>query len=78
MLYKQEHHLPTLSFSLSINKSQGQTYKRVGVFLKEDVFAHGQLYVAASRVSDANQIRFFVLNNHNGSSVQNIVYREVL
>ena len=33
-------------FALTSNKAQGQTFRRVGLYLKEDFFAHGQLYVA--------------------------------
>ncbi|KAK1345516.1 hypothetical protein QTO34_007974 [Cnephaeus nilssonii] len=38
------------AFGMTINKSQGQTVDRVGIFLPEPVFRHGQLYVAFSRV----------------------------
>lgn len=38
-----------LAFAMTINRSQGQTLSRVGVFLPTPVFAHGQLYAAASR-----------------------------
>lgn len=33
-------------FSMTINKSQGQTLQRVGVDLTNPVFSHGQLYVS--------------------------------
>ena len=38
-----------LAYAMTINKAQGQSLKRVGIYLKRPVFSHGQLYVALSR-----------------------------
>ena len=34
---------------MTINKSQGQSFKVVGLDLETECFAHGQLYVGCSR-----------------------------
>ena len=62
-------------FSLSINKSQGQTLKRIGLYVKNPVFSHGQLYVGMSRVGCRND--FFVLPQEE-DLITNVVYKEVL
>ncbi len=35
---------------MTINKSQGQTFKKIGIYLPKQVFLHGQLYIALSWV----------------------------
>ena len=63
-------------FAMSTNKAQGQTMDFVGVYLPEDVFTHGQLYVALSRVRNSHSVAVFVSNDEGYT--KNIVYREVL
>ena len=45
-----------LCFSMTINKSQGQSFSTVGIYLTDPVFAHGQLYVAFSRATAFSNI----------------------
>ena len=68
------------AFAITINKSQGQTLKNVGVWLRGQVFGHGQLYVACSRVSSPNQLKFAIMREPNKKELEtrNIVYNEVL
>jgi ATP-dependent DNA helicase PIF1 len=70
-----------LAYAITINKSQGQSLSRVGVYLMQDVFGHGQLYVAASRAIASSRIKFFIAENPvdpEGRSVKNVVYRQAL
>ena len=67
-----------LAFSMTINKSQGQTFDRVGLKLDEKhVFTHGQFYVAISRVSCWAKIRI-KLASEEENLCTNIVYKNVL
>lgn len=64
-----------VSFALTINKSQGQTFSMVGIDLRKECFSHGQLYVALSRVgSPENQYVLMPSTN----TTANIVYSEAL
>ena len=49
-----------LSYGMTINKAQGQTLQFLSVYLKSTVFAHGQLYVALSRVGSFAKIRIYL------------------
>ena len=46
------------AFAITINKSKGQTLKKAGIWLRTQAFAHGQLYVACSRVGKPENIQF--------------------
>ena len=82
-----------LAFAMTINKSQGQSLTRVGLYLPKPCFGHGQLYVALSRSgyppSDVSQtgVKIVVENvegiqgrfeGYEGIYTRNVVYKEVL
>jgi ATP-dependent DNA helicase PIF1 len=75
---------------MTINKSQGQTFQKVGVFLPKSVFSHGQLYVAFSHVGHWEDLKVLVQGGFKpatqdaklgqipeGVYTANIVYRDV-
>ncbi|XP_043228033.1 uncharacterized protein LOC122384558 [Amphibalanus amphitrite] len=64
-----------LSFAMTINRCQGQTKRRVGIYLPAPVFTHGQLYVALSRVGSFAAVEVLAPRN---LQTRNVVYREVL
>jgi hypothetical protein len=73
------------TYSMSINKAQGQTLKRVGLYLPNPVFSHGQLYVALSRVSSPENITIFIGKDSDEHGrcrshwyTKNVVYQQLL
>ena len=59
---------------MTVNKSQGQSLKHVGLDLRTPVFSHGQLYVGLSRSTSGNQLKILL----DGGRSTNVVYNEVL
>ena len=68
------------AFAITINKSQGQTLKSIGVWLRHPVFSHGQLYVAVSRVGSPSNLKIAIKYQKEGIQLltDNVVYKEVL
>ena len=58
-----------IAYAMTINKSQGQTLRNVGLYWPNSVFGHGQLYVALSRVGDPNMIKVLVRNTKTEAKV---------
>lgn len=65
------------AYAITINKSQGQTFDHVGIYLEEPVFTHGQLYVALSRGKDPEKIKVYIDDN-NTNITKNIVFKNII
>ncbi|XP_058776053.1 uncharacterized protein LOC131650355 [Vicia villosa] len=68
-----------VSFAMTINKSQGQSLDNVGLYLPKEVFSHGQLYVAISRVKSKKGLRILIHDKDKEPmlSTTNVVFKEV-
>ena len=69
-----------VSYAMTINKSQGQSLARVGLYLPKPVFSHGQLYVAFSRVTSKKGLKVLALDEEGLpiDKTTNVVYKEVI
>jgi ATP-dependent DNA helicase PIF1 len=69
----------SLCFAMTINKSQGQSLSKVGLFLPRPVFTHGQFYVAVSRVTTKKGLRMLILDEDGKicTTTTNVVFPEV-
>jgi hypothetical protein len=67
-----------LSYAITFNGCAGLTLDRTVLDLRTDVFAHGQLYTALSRVRHRNDSRIFLNEEAESHEVVNVVYKELL
>ncbi|CAG8652206.1 7767_t:CDS:2 [Rhizophagus irregularis] len=68
------------AFVMTINKSQGQTLNWIGLYLPTPVFAHGQFYVACSRITTKKNLKIITTKDNNRNLINctyNIIYSEV-
>jgi len=69
---------------MTINRSQGQTFKAFGILLPNPCFAHGQLYVALSRVGIADDVKVLLFPDiipgphQHKNLTRNVVYPDIL
>ncbi len=55
-----------LVYAMTINKSQGQTLSHVGLHIADDVFLHGQLYIAFSHTKAPANVKVQLLDTVHG------------
>ncbi|GKA16514.1 ATP-dependent DNA helicase PIF1-like protein [Tanacetum coccineum] len=69
----------SLSFAMTINKSQGQSLSKVGFYLPRPIFTRGQLYVALLRVKSKRGLKVVVCDEEGNvlKTTTNVVYKEV-
>ncbi|KAJ0985328.1 hypothetical protein J5N97_003684 [Dioscorea zingiberensis] len=78
--FKRKQFPIRLSFAMTINKAQGQTIPYVGIYLPENVFSHGQLYVALSRGISKSTTKVLIKPNSECTipgCTKNVVFREI-
>ena len=67
-----------LAFAMTINKSQGQSVKNVGIHFQTPVFTHGQFYLAMTRCTSGNHIKILLPEDSTSNVTKNIVFSEAL
>jgi len=72
---KRRQYPLSVCFAMTINKSEDQSLNKVGIYLSKQVFCHGQLYVALSRVTNRKGLK--VLIDDTECPGENIVYKEI-
>ena len=66
---------------MTINKSQGQTFQKIGIYLRKPCFTHGQLDVAFLRVRMFQNVKIKVIQIEQLDGkiyTQNVVFLQVI
>ena len=78
--FKRKQFPVKVCYAMTINKIQGQSLNRIGVYLPEPVFAHGQLYVALSRATTPQGLKILIKQcpPNDQNTTKNVVYKDFL
>ena len=77
MLWKRRQFPVYPAFAFSLNKSQGQTISgKLAIYLWSQCFSHGQLYVATTRASHPDNLKYFIKSKEEG--VRNVVITQII
>ena len=76
-IFKRHQFPVTLAFAMTVNKSQGQTFDRVGLYFPTTPFSHGQLYVALTRTRYPSDMRMMSTEESNGNVTRNVVFKAI-
>ena len=74
---KRRQFLIKIAFAMTINKSQRQTFDKIAIDLRKDIFNRGQLYVAFSRVRSWESLKIYLGQERQNRLIKNYVYTEM-
>jgi len=78
--FRRRQYPVQLAYSMTIHKSQGQSFERMGIYIDTPLFTHGQLYVALSRVGKAGGIFMHIVDKDQNKIkyTDNVIYHSAL
>ena len=79
--FKRRQFPVQVAYCMTIHKSQGQSFDKIGIYLPKDLFTHGQLYVALSRVGRAGGVFMLIkdeVTQLNKKHTNNVVFSSAL